>query len=147
MNGINGHVGAAAVTPAPRVNGLYTKRTQYMGTSCTSAVYAAELKGLVLALQIMLDTPPAYGPPNKHTVIFTDNQAATLSIRNPKHPSGQYIFVEAIRALDEAEAKDGRGSFVGFQHTSECLVTRLPIKPRKRPPGLILMQERTPNRR
>lgn len=99
-SGINGHVGAAAVSPSLCTSTIQSTRTKYIGQASTSTVYAAELQGIAMALRIALDVHAATNAPSK-CVIFTDNQAAIQAMAKPKGPSGQYILIDATRALDE----------------------------------------------
>ena len=101
-NGIEDHVGAAAIAPALKTTDVYSTKIEYMGKSTTSTVYSAELKGMELAFHIALDVASTTNTPGKCTV-FTDNQAAIQTVCNPKSPSRQYILVEAVRALDKLQ--------------------------------------------
>jgi ribonuclease HI len=69
---INSYIGAAAVAPAIRPDSSNIKRLQYISISATSTIYSAELRGLVLALEILLEMQTAYITIHKYT-IFTNN--------------------------------------------------------------------------
>jgi len=94
-SGINNHVGAAAVSPLTRCTKL-----AYMGDSETSTVYAAELQGIRLALQIA-DEDAERGNKKDRLIIFTDNQAAIRTFQKPTSRSGAYIVANAIQLIDK----------------------------------------------
>ena len=82
---IRGHVGGAATTKTPRG---WSYRMAYLGKSDQTTVYAAELAGLLQALQMGRDI----GYTVDTVTIFTDNQAAIRSARRPASQSGQWLL-------------------------------------------------------
>lgn len=96
---VKGRVAAAAVMPTQEED-VWTKKTEYMGKATTSNVYAAELRGIELAFQLVLDHHATTHNPGK-CVVFSDNRAAIRAMANPRSSSGQYILAEALRALDK----------------------------------------------
>ena len=84
-----GHVGTAAKMMHPRQKHV----SFYMGNSTISAIYAAELYGIGLALFLAVQQ----GLPGQKIVVFTDNQSAVQEIRNPKNHSGQQYVKNIIQ--------------------------------------------------
>lgn len=78
-----------------------------LGTLETHTVYAAELEGIRLALQLFLrgDGQRNTGQTPRTTTIFTDNQAAIRACAHPQRSSGQHTvreiscLVEALRGI------------------------------------------------
>ena len=73
-SGIEGEIGSAAVCPLTQQT-----RSVHMGPDTQSTVYAAELQGISLALQIAQGYASGDGE-RKDIAIYTDNQAAIWSI-------------------------------------------------------------------
>jgi ribonuclease HI len=92
-SGINNKIGASAVAPQ-----IEAARKAFLGEATTSTVYAAELKGIHMALEIARDI-------DHETTIFSDSQGALKAIRNPGRPSGQYILCQIIELLDSLPEK------------------------------------------
>jgi ribonuclease HI len=103
-SGINGHVGAAAVTlltPTSPGSPTLQRRIFYMGRDTESTVYAAELQGIYLALQILEARPE---PQLRKATIFTDNQSALRTVHKPGNTSGQYILRKLLLLLQKVTA-------------------------------------------
>jgi ribonuclease HI len=94
---INGEIGAAAVCPL-----THQTRSVYMGTGATSTVYAAELQGISLALQIALDYADQ-GSRRRNINIYTDNQAAIWSITKAEGRLGAYILKEIAQQVQKLQ--------------------------------------------
>ncbi|EKG09366.1 Reverse transcriptase, partial [Macrophomina phaseolina MS6] len=100
---IDGHVGAAATAHTAK-----TRRTKYMGTIKATTVFAAELQGLVMALELA-EAEMVHG--KRKIAVFTDNQAALRALVTPGEQSGQYLLSSIIAKLTGLQQK---GASVGF---------------------------------
>jgi len=104
-SGLDGKVGAAAVdfdqkfAKLPYYTHHCVRRAKKMclGTLKNATVFAAELKGIELALDMVHGGPESQ---LKYVNIFTDNQAALQRIRRPKWCSGQVYLHNVIEKLD-----------------------------------------------
>ena len=89
-SGLDNHIGAAAYSPQ-----LETVRRQYLGTDRTTTVYAGELTGIRMALELYSESE---GYPSCD--IYTDNQAAIRATAKPHRQSGQYIIAAILDIVD-----------------------------------------------
>ncbi|KAL6165128.1 hypothetical protein ACJQWK_08372 [Exserohilum turcicum] len=97
-SGKDGEIGAAAVCPLTQQT-----RTVHMGPGTVSTVYAAELQGISLALQITQEYVERGGERRK-IAIYTDNQAAIWSVAKAEGRSGAYILAdiaERVKTLQD----------------------------------------------
>ncbi|KAJ5159354.1 zinc knuckle domain protein [Penicillium coprophilum] len=105
-SGYQGGIGAA-VYPAY----LYSQndaRLCNMGSDDESTVYAAELRAIEMALEVIEERSRSNDENNQWkeclvesgAVIFTDNQAALKAIENPRMPSGQIYLEGCLQSLE-----------------------------------------------
>ena len=91
---INDKVGASAVT----ADGSIIHRSN-LGRASEVTVYAAELRGILSALEIV------YKKDYRAVIVFTDNQAAIRSVANPDSQSGQYILLQILWMIENMRRK------------------------------------------
>jgi ribonuclease HI len=76
-----------------------------MGPDTTSTVYAAELQGISLALQIAQEYAERGGERRK-VAIYTDNQAAIWSVAKAEGRSGAYILADIAEQVKTIQDMD-----------------------------------------
>lgn len=70
-----------------------------------STVYAGELQGIILALQIA-ETDWARGSRRSKLLVYTDNQAAIRSSANPKGKSGAYLLQNIAERIQQLRPQE-----------------------------------------
>ena len=98
-SGINSQIGAVAICPT-----LQQTRSSYMGTEDASTVYAGELQGISLALDIAHQYRVENYQRSK-ILIYTDNQAAIRTSAKPKGKSGAYLLKKIVSQTEHLQAQ------------------------------------------
>jgi ribonuclease HI len=96
-SGIEGEIGSAALCPLTQ-----QLRSAHMGPDTASTVYAAELQGINLALQIAREYASRNGA-RREIAIYTDNEAAIWSIAKAEGRSGAYILADIAQQVQELQ--------------------------------------------
>ena len=94
-SGINGKIGAAAVSPNQTVR-------SYLGPSTSFTVYSGELYGMALAMIMVLQSQE---PPPKQLIVCIDNQAAIRAIEKPGASSGQHLVKYIVYLINGLRRK------------------------------------------
>ncbi|EEU33763.1 uncharacterized protein NECHADRAFT_19784, partial [Fusarium vanettenii 77-13-4] len=76
----------------------------YMGDERTSTVYAGELQGINLALQIAQEDRDN-GNDRSKLLIHTDNQAAIRSTAKPEGKSGAYLLKSITQQIGQLQSQ------------------------------------------
>lgn len=103
-SGHNGQIGAGMV-----ILEMGMTRKAYLGITGTSTVYAAELKGIVMALEAIQKYCQQQIPRSRNKWlgrgirIYTDNQAALRALIRPRMVSGQTYLQKALDILEWCE--------------------------------------------
>ncbi len=111
-SGHNGQIGAGMVIPEMGIT-----RKAYLGTTGLSTVYAAELKGIVMALEAIQQYCQQQIPRTRNKWlgrgirIYTDNQAALRALIRPRMVSGQVHLRAALGILNWCEKNNIAISF------------------------------------
>lgn len=106
-SGYQGGIGAAVYPVYPNIQD--DSRLCNMGTDDDATVYAAELRAIEMALEVIkerfIDSQWQDRLAERGAVIFTDNQAALRAIRNPRMPSGQVYLEGCLRLLEWSDSE------------------------------------------
>lgn len=98
-SGFEGKVGAAAQVDSAQEPNCFI--LSQMGSEDNATVYAAELRGTEMAMELVDNKVNAHELNSRRAVVFSDSQAALKGLLKPKMPSGQVFLLGTLRKLQQ----------------------------------------------